>query len=144
MEFPAVSKIYSENDTASLAGEFASRLKGGEKIILNGELGAGKTFFIKKAADYLGIKNVNSPTFALVNEYSGKLKIYHFDFYRINKINELYDIGFNDYLNDEEAVVFIEWGNLFPEILPHKRIEIEIKVLDDFSREIYTKYLSST
>ena len=142
MEFPVISKIYSENETASLAEKFASGLEGGEKIVLNGELGAGKTFFIKKAADYLGIKNASSPTFALVNEYSGKFKIYHFDFYRINKINELYDIGFGDYLNDDEALVFIEWGNLFPEILPRKRIEIEIKVLNDFSREIIIKYVS--
>lgn len=139
MEFPVISKVNSESETISLAEEFISGLKGGEKIVLNGELGAGKTFFIKNAANFLGIKNVSSPTFALVNEYSGKFKIYHFDFYRINKINELYDIGFDDYLNDDEAVVFIEWGNLFPEILPNKRIEIEIKILDDFSREIIIK-----
>ena len=136
MEFPVISKVYFEEETAALAGEFASGLKGGEVIVLNGELGAGKTFFIKEALKTFGINNVSSPTFTLINEYSGKFKIYHFDFYRIKNINELYDIGFDDYFTDDNAVVFIEWGNLFPEILPHKRIEIVIKVLEDFNREI--------
>ena len=136
MDSTVTSKIYSENGTKELAEKFALELKAGETIVVNGELGAGKTFFIKRAAAVFGINNVNSPTFALVNEYSGKFKIYHFDFYRINEIKELYDIGFDDYLNDDEAIVFIEWGNLFPEILPHKRTEIEIKVMEDFSREI--------
>ncbi len=139
MNFPVVTKIFSEKETAELAEEFSLNLKKGETVVINGELGAGKTFFIKNAAKVFGINNVNSPTFALVNEYQGKIKIYHFDFYRINEIKELYDIGFDDYLNDDEAIVFIEWGNLFPEILPYKRIEIEIKVLEDFSREITIK-----
>jgi tRNA threonylcarbamoyladenosine biosynthesis protein TsaE len=136
LELPVSTKINSEKETKQLAEEFALGLKAGETIVINGELGAGKTFFIKSASGVLGINNVNSPTFALVNEYLGKFKIYHFDFYRINEVKELYDIGFDDYLNDEEAIVFIEWGNLFPEILPHKRIEIEILVMEDFSREI--------
>ncbi len=131
--------IQNEDDTAALAREFAAELNGGEIVVLNGELGAGKTFFVKKALISFGISNVSSPTFALINEYSGRIKVYHFDFYRITNINELYDIGFDDYLNDPDAVVFIEWGNLFPRILPQKRIEIEIKVLDDFSREITRK-----
>ena len=128
--------IQNEDDTAALAREFAAELNGDEIVVLNGELGAGKTFFIKKALISFGINNVSSPTFALINEYSGQIKVYHFDFYRINNVNELYDIGFDDYLNDPDAVVFIEWGNLFPRILPQKRIEIEIKVFEDFSREI--------
>ena len=139
MDSSVTTKIYSEKETTNLAEEFATELKAGEIIVVNGELGAGKTFFIKSAARVLGIRNVNSPTFALVNEYSGKFKIYHFDFYRINEVKELYDIGFDDYLNDNEAIVFIEWGNLFPEILPEKRTEIEINVMEDFSREIIIK-----
>ncbi|MEO8399340.1 MAG: tRNA (adenosine(37)-N6)-threonylcarbamoyltransferase complex ATPase subunit type 1 TsaE, partial [Ignavibacteriaceae bacterium] len=67
--------------------------------------------------------------------HEGKFKVFHFDFYRIKKVEELYDIGFKDYLNENGAVVFIEWGNMFPEILPKKRLEIEIKILDDFRRE---------
>lgn len=128
-------------ETAAIAENFIKSVIPGDVIILNGNLGAGKTFFIKSALRTLGINNVNSPTFAIVNEYSDDYKFYHFDFYRINGINELFDIGFNDYLNDSEAVIFIEWGSLIPEILPHKRIEINIEIEGDFSREIkFLKY----
>ncbi len=141
MNFPYKKNIYSEEETIELAASFALQLNEGDIIILNGNLGAGKTFFIKNAVKALGGNNVNSPTFALINEYESKFKIYHFDFYRINEIVELYDIGFNDYLNDPEAIIFIEWGDLYPEILPKKKIVIEIKLKEDFSREfLFTKY----
>ncbi|MGA8262938.1 MAG: tRNA (adenosine(37)-N6)-threonylcarbamoyltransferase complex ATPase subunit type 1 TsaE, partial [Ignavibacteriaceae bacterium] len=81
-----------------------------------------------------GINNVSSPTFAIVNEYLNRIKIYHFDFYRIEKSEEIINIGFNDYLNDNEAVIFIEWGELFSKILPRKRYEIKIMLNEDFSR----------
>jgi tRNA threonylcarbamoyladenosine biosynthesis protein TsaE len=135
VNFPFKKKVMTEEETAALAVEFASLLKGGEVIVLNGELGAGKTFFVKQVLRKFGIDNVSSPTFALVNEYAGGLKFYHFDFYRINKASEMIDIGFTDYLNDESAVSFIEWGNLLSEILPGERIEINIKFNDDMSRE---------
>lgn len=135
MDFPYKKKVITEDDTSALAAEFAGNLKGGEVIILNGELGAGKTFFVKHALRRFGIDNVSSPTFALVNEYSDGLKFYHFDFYRINKASEIIDIGFTDYLNDETAVSFIEWGNLLPEVLPESRIEININFNEDMSRE---------
>lgn len=141
MKYPLEKKVFSEEETAELAFEFAKELNSGDVVILNGNLGAGKTFFIKKAAFSFGIENVSSPTFALVNEYTGKIKIYHFDFYRINKIEELYDIGINDYLADNESIIFIEWGNLFPDVLPHKRIEININLNEDFSRTFnFTKH----
>lgn len=127
-------KVHSEDETGKFAVEFASGLKDGDIIILNGSLGSGKTFFIREACRYFDINIVNSPTFALINEYNGKRKVYHFDFYRINKIEELYDIGFEDYFDDEESIIFIEWGNLFPEILPAKRIEINIKTGNENNR----------
>ena len=122
-----IIEVHSEEETCRLADEFASHLSEGDIIVLNGNLGAGKTFFIREACRCLKVNNVNSPTFALINEYKGKNRIYHFDFYRINKIEELYDIGFEDYFDDENAIIFIEWGNLFPEILPSRRIDINIK-----------------
>ncbi len=140
MEFQNPILVNSENETTALAEKFSLSLNGSEVIILNGNLGAGKTFFIKKILYKFGIENSTSPSFAIVNEYQGKFKIYHFDFYRIEKINELYDIGFNDYLNDSEAITFIEWGNLFPKILPKKRIEIEIEIIDDTKREFKINY----
>ncbi len=141
MKYPWKQKVKSENETLSLAQIFAAGLNNGDVIVLNGELGAGKTFFIKSAAKKFGIDNVSSPTFALVNEYRGDRKIFHFDFYRINNSGELFDIGFDDYLNDLDAITFIEWGNLIPEVLPHKRIEVNIKIESDFSREFaFQKY----
>lgn len=130
-------KISSEQETIDFAKEFAARIIEGDVIVLNGNLGSGKTFFIKHAAGVFGINNVNSPTFSIINEYEGSKKVYHLDFYRINSAKELYDIGYDDYLNDQQAVIFIEWGNLIPEVLPEKRIEINIEVNDNFTREFF-------
>jgi len=127
--------VYREQETEKLAEDFSSVLNPGDLIILNGNLGTGKTFFIKSLLKSYNISGVSSPTFALVNEYIGDMKFYHFDFYRIEIINELYDIGFDEYMNDEEAVKFIEWGSLFPFVLPKKRTEIEITIKDDLSRD---------
>ncbi len=135
--FPDKKIIKSEEETIKLAVEFAKILEPGNIIVLNGNLGSGKTFFVKQAAKFFHITNVNSPTFSLINEYDGDLKIYHFDFYRINKAAELYDIGLNDYLNDNSALIFIEWGELIEEVLPKKRIEIKIILKKDFTREFY-------
>lgn len=109
--------------------------KVGDRIVLNGNLGAGKTFFIKAALASIGISNVNSPSFAIVNEYRDKVHIYHFDFYRLKNSSELFDIGWADYLNDDESIIFIEWGNRFPFILPKERIEINISIMNGTERE---------
>jgi tRNA threonylcarbamoyladenosine biosynthesis protein TsaE len=114
---------------------FAGDVKPGDVIVLNGELGAGKTFFVKQAASMWGINNVSSPSFAIVNSYNGDFTVYHFDFYRIKNPAELFDIGFNDYLNDSQSVMFIEWGMLVPEILPEPRLEINIEILNNSSRK---------
>lgn len=126
MIFPFSRKSNSEDQTTEIANEFSEFVHDGMIVILNGDLGAGKTFFIKKIMEKFLVTNANSPTFAIVNEYCGSRKFYHFDFFRINKESELHDIGIEDYFNDEESVIFIEWGNLFPGILPKKRIEIDI------------------
>ncbi|MGA7723150.1 MAG: tRNA (adenosine(37)-N6)-threonylcarbamoyltransferase complex ATPase subunit type 1 TsaE [Ignavibacteriaceae bacterium] len=141
MSFLFEQIINSEDETVELASKFSAKLEPGDVIILNGNLGAGKTFFIRQTLKNLGIDSVSSPTFTLVNEYTGKYKIYHFDFYRINNSEELFDIGFNDYLNDDESVIFIEWGNLIPGVLPHRRQEISIQIESDFSRKfVFEKY----
>ncbi len=126
--------VNSEEETKILAQEYAAGLTPGDIVVLNGNLGAGKTFFIREAVKFFRVSAVSSPTFALVNEYDGRTKIYHFDFYRINRIEELYDIGFEDYLNDEDAVIFVEWGNLFQDILPRRRKEINIKAGEEQQR----------
>ena len=136
MQFPYSHISNSEEETKQIAYEFADFITEGMIIILNGNLGAGKTLFIQSVLKKFQIGEVNSPTFSIVNEYSGIKKFFHFDFYRINKKNELYDIGIEDYFNDSQSIIFIEWGNLFEDILPKKRIEINI-LYDDFDTRIF-------
>lgn len=127
-------KSESEIDTREIATEFSHYITNGMLVAFIGNLGAGKTFFIKSLLEQFGVENVNSPTFALVNEYDGKKKFYHFDFYRINKESELIDIGLEDYFQDDEAICLIEWADLFPQVLPEKRIDVIITINDDYSR----------
>ena len=136
IEFPSTKISQSEGDSALIAIDFIKSCKKGDRVILNGDLGAGKTFFIKSALASLGIKNANSPSFAIVNEYEKDFHIYHFDFYRLKNSNELFDIGWQDYLNDEDSIIFIEWGNRFPEVLPKDRIEITIDIKDATERQL--------
>lgn len=135
MDFPFQIVSKSENQTTEIAREYSSVINGGDIILLNGDLGSGKTFFVKQVCKEFGIENVSSPSFAIVNEYHNRKRFTHFDFYRIKKIEELYDIGFEDYL-EEEAVIFIEWANLFPGILPKKNYQIDFKFVNNTSREI--------
>lgn len=118
MELPVKFIAKSENDTKNIALELSKILSNGDVVILDGDLGTGKTFLVKQFAKIFNLDNVNSPTFAIVNVYDGQIKINHFDFYRIEEQKELLDIGFNDYINDSDAITFIEWGNLFSELLP--------------------------
>ena len=127
-------KSNSENETIAIAKEFAKLITDGMVVTLIGNLGAGKTFFIKRILEDFNINNANSPSFAIVNEYYGKKKFYHFDFYRINSQVELIDIGIEDYFNDDEAVTFIEWADMFPNVIPSKRIEVNIKMMENDSR----------
>jgi tRNA threonylcarbamoyladenosine biosynthesis protein TsaE len=126
----------NETDTAELASRFAAIINPGDLIALNGDLGSGKTFFVKSFCKNFDTGIVSSPTFAIVNEYTGLQKVFHFDFYRINKLNELFEIGFEDYLNDESAIIFIEWADLFKELLPKRFYEVKFAVVSDNLRRI--------
>lgn len=136
MEFPFQTILNSEEDTIKAAKEFSKIISDGDVVALNGDLGSGKTFFVKAVCKEYKIENVNSPTFAIVYEYSGIKNVYHFDFYRIKKLEELYDIGIEDYLNDGEAILFIEWADLMGEILPKKHYSISINLLEDDKRKL--------
>ena len=141
MRFPSKRKSLSVTDTSVIAVEFSKVLDKNKRIVLLGELGAGKTYFIKEVLKQFGIQNVNSPTFAIVNQYEEKIRAYHFDFYRLKNYEELLEIGWLDYLNDEDAVMFIEWGDIIPQAIPEKRIEIKINVFEDLLREFeFVKY----
>ncbi len=107
-----------------------------------GKMGAGKTTFIKTLCETLGVSDtVNSPTFSIVNEYrsdtTGEL-IYHFDFYRIQKLEEVYDMGYEDYFYSG-ALCLIEWPELIEPLLPEDAACVEIVELEDGSRELRTK-----
>lgn len=115
-------------DTDALAARIAEKLKGGEIILLNGNLGAGKTTFTKGLAKALGVDEVvTSPTFTFMKEYHGRLDLYHFDMYRVEDEDELYELGLNDYLY-MRGVCVIEW-NKFKDIKNY--IKIDIHVCDD-------------
>ena len=98
------------DDTAYLAQKVAEKLNGGEVILLNGQLGAGKTAFTKCLAKSLGVtEEITSPTFAFMKEYQGRVALYHFDLYRVSDEDELYELGLNDYLY-MNGVCVIEWN----------------------------------
>ncbi len=138
MDFPFEKIITTEKETEQIARQFAHALLPGDVVLLEGNLGSGKTFFVKALLKNYGVENANSPTFAIVNEYSnGELKFYHFDFYRIEKEYELYDIGIEDYISDENAITFIEWADLFPDAVP----KADYKIIIELSREGKRKFL---
>lgn len=111
----------------NIAKSLASSLKPGTVIALDGELGAGKTVFVKGIAMGLGIfEDITSPTFTIVKEYSGRLKLYHFDVYRIEDSSELFQIGFDEYINGE-GVSVIEWAVNIEDTLPSDTIYINIE-----------------
>ena len=134
MKFPVEQELVNLEGTHKLAEKLAMSFHSGDIVVLNGNLGSGKTTLVKAVCNSFDISDTTSPSFSIVNEYSGKSKIYHFDFYRLKNIEELYDIGFEDYLNDTEAIIFIEWGNLFPEIIPKNYIEITLELTSQNTR----------
>ena len=135
-------KINSLNDIEIAAKEFIEFISKSDLQSNNfsfyGNMGAGKTTFITALCKVLGVEDtVNSPTFTIVNEYRAAkgYPIYHFDFYRINKISEAYDIGIDEYFSGD-GLCFIEWPQKIAEILPDDIIDVTISVLPDDSRQI--------
>jgi tRNA threonylcarbamoyladenosine biosynthesis protein TsaE len=132
----------SPEQTIDLGRRIGEQLKGGEVICLIGPLGAGKTHFVKGIAAGVGAKDVqkvNSPTFVIVNEYVGRLDVYHIDAYRIEKASDFEMLGFDDFLHPG-AVVIIEWANKVHEVLKNiSCIEIEMTHLSQTQRGIAVK-----
>ena len=117
--------------------KLASNLKGNEVIALFGGLGMGKTALTTGIAKGLGAENcVSSPTFAIVNEYHGKVNIYHFDMYRVNTWDDLYSTGFFDYLGN--GVIIIEWSENIENALPDEYIKISIEKGNRENERIFT------
>lgn len=123
-----VVETRSPEETFQMGMELAKSAKPGQVFTLTGELGVGKTVFTQGFAHGLDIQeSVNSPTFTIVQVYeSGRMPFYHFDVYRIGDVEEMEEIGFDDYIMGE-GVSLIEWANLIEEILPEHRTEITIE-----------------
>ena len=130
-------KIQHIEEIREAARQFVNHIGDRRVFAFYGEMGAGKTTFIKAICEELGVEDViTSPTFAIVNEYtSSDGPIYHFDFYRIKKLEEVYDMGFEDYFYSG-ALCFIEWPELIEEVLPEDAVKVSIKEEEDGTRAI--------
>ena len=127
---------HSPEETIEFGKEIGAKLRGGDVIAFVGGLGAGKTTFTRGLAIGMGLGDeVTSPTFALVNEYRGKIKLYHFDMYRIMNAESLETTGFYDYMSDDN-VLAIEWSENIKDCLDRNTIYITINRIDDDTREI--------
>ena len=130
---------FSIDNIHDAAKTFINNMGTGKVFAFYGKMGAGKTTFIKAVCEELGVTDViTSPTFAIVNEYrsdtTGEL-IYHFDFYRIKKLEEVYDMGYEDYFYSG-ALCFLEWPELIEELLPSDAVKVTISETDHGDRMI--------
>ena len=128
----------SVEETLAAAEEVAARLSAGDIILYEGDMGAGKTHFTKGIAKYLGVEDeITSPTFALVNEYYGDVPLFHFDLYRIESYDDLYAIGFFDYL-DRGGIIAAEWSENIAELKKElgEVISVCIEKLSETGRKI--------
>jgi tRNA threonylcarbamoyladenosine biosynthesis protein TsaE len=124
------------DETRKAAAALAGLLVPGDVVSLTGDLGAGKTAFVQGAAKALGVAEpVVSPTFVLVREYRGEMPIHHVDVYRLDRLQEVHDLGFEDLL-DPGSVVFVEWGDAIEALLPDSHLRIELRTEDGDNRRM--------
>jgi len=125
-----VIKSKNEEETRTLGRILGRRAFPGMIIALQGDLGAGKTVFTQGVAQGAGVSGtVNSPSYVLMNLYHGRVELYHFDFYRLEEEDDLFELGLEEYFYGD-GITLIEWADKFPSVLPADRLEIEIKKSD--------------
>jgi tRNA threonylcarbamoyladenosine biosynthesis protein TsaE len=130
--------IFKDEDIKQAAKQFVETMGENTVFAFYGKMGAGKTTFIKAVCEELGVADtVTSPTFAIVNEYeaAGGRPIYHFDFYRIKKVSEAYDMGCEEYFYSGHPC-FIEWPELIEEVLPEETVNVTIEALSNGERRL--------
>jgi tRNA threonylcarbamoyladenosine biosynthesis protein TsaE len=128
----------SIDETVALGKALAKKLKEGSVVALTGDLGSGKTVFTKGIAKGLGVKNsryVNSPTFVIIKEYKGKLPLYHFDLYRLDRRSALDEMNYEEYFYSG-GVTVIEWADKISSLLPKKHIKVKFSVAGEGRRKI--------
>jgi tRNA threonylcarbamoyladenosine biosynthesis protein TsaE len=128
----------SDQETIRLGKHLGSLLKGRDVVALVGELGSGKTWMSKGITSGLGVDPrtvVTSPSFSIVNEYQGRVTVFHMDVYRLEKFSEVLAAGLEEYLHSD-GVVVLEWANRWPEILPGWTINVVLQILDAERRRI--------
>jgi tRNA threonylcarbamoyladenosine biosynthesis protein TsaE len=127
----------SVEETSKIGEQLGKLLNKGNIVCLSGDLGAGKTAFSKGIAKGLGVEDyVTSPTYTIINEYEGRLPLYHFDVYRLNNVEEMYELGYEEYFFGD-GVVVLEWADVVRDIIPGERLWITIlNTKGDNSREI--------
>lgn len=118
--------LTSPDETRALGRKLGTLLQSFDVVALYGELGAGKTLFVKAVAEGAGASGASSPTFAIVNQYEGRLRLHHFDLYRLQGPADLYALGFDDLLA-EPAATLIEWADRAKDALPDDRLEIALE-----------------
>ena len=130
----------SPAETKAFAADLAKELKPGSVLALHGDLGSGKTCFVQGLAEALGVKEiVNSPTFAIVNEYCGRFRLYHVDLYRVKSEAEAESLGADDFM-EGDAITAIEWPEVFASILPKDAIHVYFEFVDESRRRISIAY----
>lgn len=128
---PLVARTKSVDDTRALAAEVAPLARAGDIVLLSGDLGAGKTAFTQGFAKGLGVAEaVTSPTFTLVRPYQGRLRLLHADVYRLDRLQEVVDLGLVEQLDDQAAVACVEWGDLAEPALPADFLEVQLSYTD--------------
>jgi tRNA threonylcarbamoyladenosine biosynthesis protein TsaE len=135
---------HGEAETHALASKLGPLFKPGDLLVLKGELGAGKTVFVRGLAEALGLDSdaVNSPSYTIVNEYLGEHPLFHFDLYRVMDPSELYEIGWDDYLQ-RQGLIVVEWGDRAAECLPKEYYLVDFSIVDDNTRQINLTHVTS-
>ncbi len=128
---------HSAEETRNLGKKLSACLKAGDVVLLEGDLGAGKSEFARGVARGLGISGpVPSPSFTILNAYDeGRIPLYHFDWYRLESVQEIYEMGMEEQLGGD-GIALIEWSGRAKECLPERVLEIRIRALEDERREI--------
>jgi tRNA threonylcarbamoyladenosine biosynthesis protein TsaE len=132
-------RTFSPEETKEVGRVLAKELKAGSVVALSGPLGSGKTVLIQGICSELGVTEfVTSPSFVIINEYPGKIKVYHFDLYRLEDVEEFIKLGYEEYFYGN-GITLIEWAEKIETFLPEERMEINLEILSENERRILVR-----